>query len=126
MTRFGRFSCCVAATAAILAVAITTVQAAGAFAVGACGAYGFAYDFPQSDAENASTAAREKCTGDCKVVPVTKACAAYAIDGANVCGPHGYATASKLGAAQNTALQQCYKYGGKECVIRAWICDAKG
>ena len=35
-------------------------------------------------------------------------------------------TRVRLGAAQNTALQFCYKYGGKDCVIRAWICDAKG
>ena len=31
----------------------------------------------------------------------------------------------ELGAAQNTALKHCYKYGGKDCVIRAWICDGK-
>ena len=40
-------------------------------------------------------------------------------------GPNGYANAPKLGQAQNTALQHCYKYGGKDCVIRAWICDGK-
>ena len=34
--------------------------------------------------------------------------------------------ASKLGVAQNTALKYCYNYGGKDCMIRAWICDAKG
>ena len=39
--------------------------------------------------------------------------------------PNGYANAPKLGAAQNTALKHCYKYGGKDCVIRAWICDGK-
>ena len=37
-----------------------------------------------------------------------------------------YAVARRLGQAQNTALRQCYEYGGKECVIRAWACDAKG
>jgi hypothetical protein len=51
---------------------------------------------------------------------------AIAIDGKNVCGPHGYAVAARLGEAQNTALRQCYQYGGKDCVIRAWACDAKG
>jgi hypothetical protein len=26
----------------------------------------------------------------------------------------------------NTATRRCYEFGGKECVIRAWACDAKG
>jgi hypothetical protein len=124
MTSFGRFICCVAATAAMLANSIVGVDAAGAFAVGDCGAYGYSYDYPQPDA--AKEAALGKCSGNCKVIPVKRACAAFAVDGANACGAHGYATAPKLGAAQNTALRQCYQYGGQDCVIRAWICDGKG
>jgi hypothetical protein len=124
MTHLGRFFCCVVATATILVTTIVGAQAAGAFALGNCGAYGFSYDYPKAEA--AREAALGKCTGDCKVIPVTRACAAFAVDGANACGAHGYATASKLGAAQNTALRQCYQYGGRDCVIRAWICDAKG
>lgn len=124
MTGFGRFICCVVAAATMLANSIVVAHAAGAFAVGNCGAYGFSYDYPQADA--AQQAALGKCTGNCKVIPVKRACAAFAVDGANACGAHGYATAPKLGAAQNTALRQCYQYGGKDCVIRAWICDAKG
>jgi hypothetical protein len=27
---------------------------------------------------------------------------------------------------QNMALRQCYQFGGKDCVIRAWACDVKG
>ena len=27
---------------------------------------------------------------------------------------------------QYATVAECYKYGGKECVIRAWACDAKG
>jgi len=123
VTGLWRFFCCMAAAAALLTTGIAVGQAAGAFAVGSCGAYGFAYDFPQAEA--AHEAARGKCSGDCKVIPVQRACAAFAIDGTNVCGAHGYATAPKLGAAQNTALRQCYEYGGRDCVIRAWICDAK-
>ena len=101
-----------------------SAKAAAALAVGTCGAYGFAYDYTRGAA--ASRAALEKCAGECKVVPVTRACGAIAIDGTNACGPHGYAVARRLGQAQNTALRQCYEYGGKECVIRAWACDAKG
>ena len=63
----------------------------------------------------------------CKqVVATKKGCVAFAIDGRKPCGPNGFANAPRLGAAQNTALKQCYKHGGKDCVIRAWICDAKG
>jgi hypothetical protein len=111
---------------ALVLAGMVAAQAAGAFAVGNCGAYGFSYDYPRAAAEAARMAALGKCSGDCKVIPVRRACAAFTVDAANTCGAHGYATASKLGAAQNTALRQCYGYGGKDCVIRAWICDAKG
>jgi len=51
------------------------------------------------------------------------ACAAYAIDGRNACGPHGYATAPTLARAQNVALRNCYQDGGRDCVVRAFACD---
>lgn len=124
MTRFGRALAAVGAAASLLIGSIGVTQAAGALAVGACGAYGFAYDFAKEAA--ASRAALGKCTGGCKLVPVKRACGAIAIDGKNVCGPHGYAVAARLGEAQNAALRQCYGHGGKDCVIRAWTCDAKG
>ena len=31
-----------------------------------------------------------------------------------------------LGRTQNLALKRCYDYGGKVCVIRAFVCDEKG
>jgi len=104
---------------------IAAAQAAGALAVGACGAYGFAYDFGQEQA--ARSAALGKCSGGCKVVAAMKRnCAAFAIDGRNACGAYGFAAASRLGSAQNTALRQCYHNGGQHCMIRAFVCDAKG
>ncbi len=100
-------------------------HAAGALAIGACAAYGYAYDFPTDEA--AQAAAIAQCSGECKqVVATKKGCVAFAIDGRKPCGPNGFANAPKLGAAQNIALKHCYKHGGKDCVIRAWICDAKG
>ena len=99
-------------------------NAAGALAVGACAAYGYAYDYPSS--ARAQAAAVEKCGASCKNVVTTKnGCVALAVDGHKPCGPNGYANAPKLGVAQNTALKYCYKYGGKDCMIRAWICDGK-
>jgi hypothetical protein len=102
-----------------------TVRAAGALAIGNCGAYGLAYDFPQLEAANA--AALGQCSGDCKIATAMRGnCAALSIDMRNACGAFGYAAAPRLGQAQNTALRYCYRNGGKDCVIRAWVCDAKG
>jgi hypothetical protein len=111
---------------ALLFASIAATQAAGALAVGNCGAYGYSIDFSRHDA--AKTAALGKCSGDdCKVVAAMKRnCAALAIDGRNACGAFGYAAAARLGQAQNTALRQCYRHGGKDCVIRAFVCDGKG
>ena len=115
----------VTAVAAILLAGIASLQAAGALAIGACAAYGYAYDYPTAEA--AQAAAIEKCSGDCKqVVTTKKGCVAFAIDGHKPCGANGFANAPRLGPAENTALKFCYKHGGKDCVIRAWICDAKG
>ena len=101
-------------------------QAAGAMAIGQCAAYGYAADY--ANAEAARAAAQVKCNGrDCKVVMMLKrSCAAFAIDGRKPCGAHGYASARKLGDAENVALRSCYQYGGKDCVIRAFACDVKG
>ncbi len=104
---------------------VDTSTAAGALAVGNCGAYGLSYDYKQPGA--ATAAALRQCTGsECQVAASMKSnCAAFAIDGHNACGAYGYATASQLAEAQNTALRSCYRYGGKDCVIRAFVCDVK-
>ncbi len=124
MTRFRRAWAGGFMVASLLIGSVAAGQAAGALAIGSCGAYGFAFDYKQEAA--AAQAALGKCAGGCKVVPLRRACGAIAIDGGNACGPHGYAVAARLGMAQNSALRQCYEYGGKDCVIRAWACDAKG
>ena len=114
-----------ALTLALAATRVATeAWAAGSFAIGKCGAYGQAYDYP---AENAARAAALKqCNGDCKAVTMKRACAAFSVDMANPCGAHGYAVKPHISSSLNEATRECYKYGGKECVIRAWACDAKG
>ena len=113
------------AVASLVLVPPAAAQAAGALAIGACGAYGFAFDFAADPV--ARSAALRKCEGDCKVVAaVSGNCAAFAIDMQNACGSHGFAIAARLGPAQNNALRQCYLNGGKDCVVRAFVCDAKG
>ena len=46
-------------------------------------------------------------------------------DMTNLCGAHGYAVKPKLSNSLNP-IRKCYEFGGKECVIRGWACDAKG
>ena len=99
-------------------------SAAGALAVGQCGAYGQAFDFAGQAA--ATAAAKKQCQGDCTTVNMSRSCAAFAVDMANPCGAHAYAVAPKISASLNAATKKCYEFGGKECVIRAWACDAKG
>jgi len=114
------------ATATLMLVAVNTARAAGALAVGACGAYGEAFDF--DSVEEARKSALAKCQSEsCRVVAVTRrGCAALAVDFTNACGAHGYGKAPRLGRSQNEALRSCYAGGGKECVIRTFFCDAKG
>src|SRR5689334_10447885 len=115
-----------AAITTLMLVTVQTARAAGALAIGSCGAYGEAYDF--RDAAEASRSALAKCKdGTCRVVATIKhGCAALAVDYANACGGHGVGKAARLGAAQNVALRSCYADGAKECVIRAFFCDGKG
>ena len=114
-----------AAITTLMLVTVQTARAAGALAVGKCGAYGEAYDF--RNLAEASRSALGKCKGDdCRVVATVKrGCAALAVDYANACGGRGFGMAPRLGAAQNVALKHCYADGAKECVIRTFFCDAK-
>ncbi len=114
------------ATATLMLVAVSAARAAGALAIGACGAYGEAYDF-RTVAE-ARRSALVKCqSSTCRVVAVTRhGCAAFAVDFTDACGAHGWGKGPRLGRSQNEALRSCYKNGGKECVIRTFFCDAKG
>jgi hypothetical protein len=116
--------CRVICAVAMLLCAPASSWAAGAFAVGKCGAYGQAYDYP---AENsARDVALKRCKGVCTALTMKRACAALAIDVTNPCGPHGYAVKPHISSSLNAAMRKCYEFGGKECVIRAWACDAKG
>lgn len=114
------------AIATLMMVTVNTARAAGALAIGTCGAYGEAFDYGSLDAARQS--ALSKCQGEaCRVVTTAKrGCAAFAVDFANPCGAHGWGKGARLGRSQNDALEACYKDGGKECVIRTFFCDAKG
>ena len=129
MTSFARAQHC-AMVVLVLTLALagsrfaTQALAAGAFAIGKCGAYGKAYDY--AGEKVARAAARKQCKGDCTTLTMKRACAALAVDMANPCGAHGYAVKPRISSSLNEATRKCYQFGGKECVIRAWACDAKG
>ena len=122
----GRALARAALAGAIVLSAGSMVRAAGALAIGSCGAYGVAFDHTREDQARAE--AMRKCgRPTCKVVAsIKRNCAAFAIDMRNACGSYGFASAARLGPSQNMALRQCYRNGGKDCVIRAFVCDAKG
>ncbi len=103
---------------------VTPASAAGALAIGKCGAYGQAFDYPAE--QGARAAALKQCKGDCSAVTMKRACVALSLDMTKPCGAHGYAVAPRISSALNEAMKKCYAFGGKECVIRAWACDAKG
>jgi hypothetical protein len=90
---------------------ITETWAAGAFAVGKCGAYGQAYDYPVE--ATARAAALKQCKGDCTTITMKRACAAFAVDMANPCGAYGYAVKPKISSSLNAATKKCYEFGGK-------------
>jgi hypothetical protein len=104
---------------------VTEARAAGAFAMGKCGAYGEAYDYAAE--AGALAAARKQCKGECSTtVTMKRACAAFSIDMTNPCGAHGYAVKARISSSLNEATRKCYEFGGKQCVIRAWACDGRG
>ena len=107
-----------------LLVSAAPSWAAGAIAVGKCGAYGQAYDYAAEKVARAE--ALKHCKGQCTTVSMKRACAALSVDMANPCGPHGYAVKPRISSSLNAATRKCYEFGGKECVIRGWACDAKG
>jgi hypothetical protein len=126
MTGLKRKSALAVAAAGFLIAVVGVANAAGAFAVGACGAYGYGFDYRYM--ADARAAAMKKCAGrDCKIVgDLRRACAAMAIDAKHPCGSYGWAVGSHLGKAENASMQRCYEFGGRNCVVRAWICDEKG
>jgi len=123
----GRFTCAGVLIAGVLLLIpgfVAESRAAGAFAIGKCAAYGQAFDYASEEAARA--AAQKQCSGSCTTIVMKHACAAMAVDLTNPCGPFGYAVRPLITGTLNAASRECYKNGGKECVIRAWACDERG
>src|ERR1700744_4816499 len=88
---------------------VTEARAAGAFAIGKCGAYGQAYDY--AGEAGALAAARKQCKGERPTTePMKRARAAVSLHMANPCGAHGYAVKSRISNSLNEATRKCYEF----------------
>ena len=115
------------ATATLMLVAVNTARAAGALAIGACGAFGEAFDFrtvERSAQERAGEVPRRHLPGGGRHQARLRRlrgrfhqCLRRAWLGQG---------AAARPRARTRRLRSCYKDGGKECVIRTFFCDAKG
>ncbi len=111
------------ASATLMLVAVNTARAHahGALAIGACGAFGQAYDFQTAD--EARKNALANCSGQgCRVVPCE---GRLRRSGGRFHQwlrlSRSWGKAAKLGSARNLALKACCRDGGRECVIRALV-----
>lgn len=112
--------------AGALVAGLAAAQAAGALAVGNCGAFGYSYDY--ATMAGAVDRALDECRGrNCRiVVRIRNFCAAFAYDASNPCGAWGWASRASRSAAQRVAVAECVIRGGRDCVVRAWVCDGRG
>ena len=115
------------ATVTLMFVAVNTARAAGALAVGSCGAYGEAYDYHTVEEARASRAVemqRQRLPGGDDVEARLRGLRGrfHRSLWRQWLGPGAKAWQPR----QNAALKACYEQGGKECVIRTFFCDAKG
>ena len=128
MKKLVRLGACLAVLAAVLVAltsSVSTVQARGALAIGDCGAWGGSWNY--DDDEDARERARSECKGrNCKVVTSFEGLwAAFAVDRSRSCGAWGWATRQRQSQAEDVAIDECEKAGGRNCQIRARFCDGR-
>jgi hypothetical protein len=113
-------------TAAVLIGGSGSAMAAGALAVNNCGAWGTSYGY--GSMEEAVDHALGNCQGrGCHVVVrINGTCGAFAWDAAQQCGgAQGWAYAGRRHEAEEIAVRECYSHGGRNCEVRAWVCDGR-
>jgi hypothetical protein len=101
--------------------------AAGAIAIGKCDRVGYSYDYPSQRAAERRALSECRARGDrsCQVVvTIHQSCGAVAVSGPGGCSARGWAYAGTRARAENIALGQCRKYGGRNCHVKAWVCDS--
>jgi hypothetical protein len=113
---------------AILALGDIAAQAAGAIAIGRCDRVGYSYDQPSPGAAAARALAECRANGDSScsvVVRMRRVCGAFAISGRGGCGARGWAYGGSRALAENIALGECRRHGGRGCRIQVWVCDGR-
>ena len=94
------------ATATLMLVAVNTARAAGALAIGACGAFGEAYDFGTIDRARKARAVLAKLPGG-----DDHACCRYRVDFTNACDAKA---GQGRGSAQPEQALRLLPVGGKD------------
>jgi hypothetical protein len=114
------------AAAVLLAAGAADGRAAGALAVGSCGAYGSAYGFEHLGQARRSALARCGDSSCRTAATIRNQCAAFAVERHNLCGARGWAYASDRAQAEELAMQYCREHAVRDCRVRAWVCDDSG
>jgi hypothetical protein len=83
--------------------------------------FGISHSF-RSRQEARNRAMRE-CGRNCSVVLEFNACAAYAADESRRGSAFGWAEHRSANAAEDRALRECRKQGGRRCGVRASACN---
>ncbi len=113
-------------TSTLLAVCAIDSHAAGALAVGSCGAYGSAYGYDRLGAARETALARCGNASCRTAATIRKQCAAFAVERHNLCGARGWAYAAERAQAEALAMQYCREHAAHGCRVRAWVCDDSG
>jgi len=122
------FTKIVLAIFAILAASDLAAQAAGAIAIGRCDRVGYSFDQPSPGAAAGRALAECRSNGDrtCSVVVrMQRVCGAFAVSGRGGCGARGWAYGGSRALAEDIALGECRRHGGRDCRIQVWVCDAR-
>lgn len=114
------------AAMALCAVCAADCHAAGALAVGSCGAYGSAYGHDHLGEARRSALARCGDASCRTAATIRNQCAAFAVERHNLCGARGWAYAADRAQAEDLAMQYCREHAVRGCRVRAWVCDDSG
>jgi len=121
-----RYRVSILVATALLSVCAAESQAAGALAVGSCGAYGSAYGYDHLGAARESALARCGDASCRTAATIRNQCAAFAVERHNLCGARGWAYAADRAQAEDLAMQYCREHAARGCRVRAWVCDDSG
>jgi hypothetical protein len=117
------------AALAVMAIALLLAppaSAIGALAVDSARGKGWGASWDHKDRPAAAAGARAKCGSACAIVLYFwNGCGAWAADQADGSTVSGWGINRSLTTAQNTALSQCRKNGGKQCQLRVWACETR-